>query len=252
MSRLKPDGVYTTWLDRKIGDRGIDIILETLKGTFENRWLTYLKSSYYLLVCSTADIAPRSLDKVVDNVRLKSYLADKHTLPIDLIRYSVLSTDAYSLRSREGAPVNTLDFPVLEHEMARLGGENRLIRFKQLLIDRLDLGGVRDALAGSVRWEPAEFVFWRDIRLRSSSTLGEALSEVVPRQFGDVTEDYGRVVLDYAAKLGTAHAYEQFGYETLQTPDLQRGHRGLRGCAQGRPGAVRGAVLSGTVLREAG
>ena len=212
-SRLKPDGVYTTWLDRKVGDRGIDIILETLKGTFENCWLTFLRSSYYLLACSNADIALRSLGEVVDNVRLKSYLAEKHTLPIDLIGYSVLSTDAYALRSREGAPVNTLDFPVLEHEMARGGGENRLIRFKQLLIDRLDLSGVRDTLVGNVRWEPAEFVFWSDIRLSSGSTLGKALMEAAPRQFGDVTEDYGRVVLDYAAKLGTADAYEQFGYE---------------------------------------
>ena len=31
-SRLKPDGVYTTWLDRKIGDRGIDTAMHhTLK-----------------------------------------------------------------------------------------------------------------------------------------------------------------------------------------------------------------------------
>jgi len=213
-SRLKPDGVYTTWLDRKVGDRGIDIILKTLKGTFENCWLAYLKSSYYLLACSNADIGLKSLGKVVDNVQLKNYFAEKHTLPIDLIRYSVLSTNAYALRSREGARVNTLDFPVLEHEMARLDRDlTRLIRFKQLLIDRLDLRDVRDTLVGHVRWEAAEFVFWSDIRLRSSSTLGEALSEVVPRQFGDVAEDYRRVVLDYAAKLGTADAYERFGYE---------------------------------------
>jgi len=212
-SRLKPDGVYTTWLDRKVGDRGIDIILETLKGTFENCWLTYLRSSYYLLACSNADIALKSLGEVVDNVRLRSYLAEKHSLPIDLIGYSVLSTDVYALRSREGAPANTLDFPVLEHEMARGGGENRLIGFKQLLIDRLDLSNVRDALVPNVRWEPAEFVFWSDIRLSSGSTLGKALMEAVPRQFGDITEDYGRVVLDYATKLGTAQAYEQFGYE---------------------------------------
>ena len=213
-SRLKPDGVYTTWLDRKVGDRGIDIILETLKGTFENCWLTYLRSSYYLLACSNADIALRSLGEVVDNVRLKNYLAEKHTLPIDLIRYSVLSTDVYALRSREGAPVNTLDFPVLEHEMTRLDHDRtRIRRFKQLLIDRLDLSNVRDALVPNVRWEPAEFVFWSDIRLSSTSTLGKALIEAAPRQFGDVSEDYGRVVLDYAAKLGTAHAYERFGYE---------------------------------------
>ena len=213
-NRLKPDGVYTTWLDRKVGDRGIDIILETLKGTFENCWLTYLKSSYYLLACSNADIGLKSLGKVVDNVQLKNYFAEKHTLPIDLIRYSVLSTNAYALRSREGARVNTLDFPVLEHEMARLDSDRtRLGRFKQLLIDRLDLRDVRDTVGGNIRWEAAEFVFWSDIRLRSSSTLGEALSDVVPRQFGDVAEDYRRVVLDYAAKLGTADAYERFGYE---------------------------------------
>lgn len=213
---LAPDGVYTTWVDRKIGDRGVDIILGTLESVFEECWLTYLKSSYYLLVCSNEEIEQRQLEAVTGNDRLRSYLADEHALPVDLIPYGILSTDAIGLRADPSAVLNTLDFPSLEHEMARLDGETRLIELRQRLIDRLELTDVQRALGGTMDWSPGAFAFWGDLRLKEDSTLAEVLNEVVPRRFGDFTEGYKRAASRFADEVGTARAYFTYGHRLYE------------------------------------
>jgi hypothetical protein len=210
--RLKPGGVYTTWIDRKIGDHGMDIILQTLDSVFDECWFTYLKSSYYMLVCSDEPLAPRQYAAVTADPTLRDYLVEQFALPVELVPYSVLATDAMRLHSGGPAPINTLDFPVLEHEMARLDTDTRLLGFKDLLTERLDLREVRRRLEPLLPWDPGAFAFWSDLRLSRSSTLFEALAEVVPRQFGDVTESYADTALHWADRLRTARAYYTYGH----------------------------------------
>jgi predicted membrane-bound spermidine synthase len=210
VAKLEPDGVYTTWVDRDLGHRGVDIILETLDSAFEECWLSYLKSSYYLLTCSNAEIAPHQSRTIFGNETLSRYLAQHNQLASRMIPYSLLSTRALSLRSADGAPVNTLDFPVLEHEMARLN-QDTLLDFNRRLQQDLDLPRIRDLLADVLEWKPGELALWSDVRTSKESTLRRILHTTVPLQFGDVTDDYARAALEVAEEIGSPEAYALYG-----------------------------------------
>ena len=106
--------------------------------------------------------------------------ADLEDFEVDL-----LSTDVLSLRPAERAPVNTMDFPVLEHEMARLR-RYKLLDFNRRVRESLDLPGIRTVLSEVMEWSPAEFALWGELRTNRGSTLNRMLREVVPDQFGDV------------------------------------------------------------------
>ncbi len=220
-SKLTPDGVYTTWIDRKIGDKGVDIILNTLESAFEHCWMNYLKSSYYLMACSNQELQLRQIEAVVNQSELRNYLAEEHYLPVDLIPYSVLSTDAFGLRADPNAPLNTIDFPVLEHEMARLDSEVRLVEFQERLAERLDLREVSRRLQPVMDWDPAGFALWSTLRLSPSNLLGEALDEVIPRQFGDLSEPLGQLAEQTAALVDEAPAYYKFGHRLFRRDEFR-------------------------------
>jgi predicted membrane-bound spermidine synthase len=215
-AKLTPDGVYTTWIDRKLGERGVDIILTTLEDSFGGCWMNYLKSSYYLLACSDAPLGLRQFEAVAANERLGRYLAEEYAVPLDLVPYSVLSVDPFALRADAAAPINTLDWPILEHEMARLDGEVRLTELKDRLIERLDLQAVGREVGREVEWEPGAFAFWADLRVEESSLLAETLADVVPRQLGDFTEGYRSAALRAGEKVGSADAYFEYGYRMYE------------------------------------
>lgn len=209
-SRLRPDGVYTTWVDRTIGDRGVDIILNTLEASFDACWMTYIKSSYYLMVCSNQAIGLHQIAAVRENEILRDHLARHHALPIDLVPYSVLSVDAFRFTGQR-TPVNRLDRPVLEHHMARLDNETRLFRFTDRLIDRANMPRVRREVAPGFDWEAGEFATWSDARLRRGSLLRGAVDRIVERQFGDISAAYAEAALEAARQVGTAKGYEAYG-----------------------------------------
>lgn len=209
-SRLHPDGVYTTWIDRAIGDRGVDIILNTLNEAFDTCWMTYIKSSYYLMVCSNREIGLQQIEAVRANEVLRDYLAIHHALPVDLVPYSILSVDAFRFAGQR-TPVNRLDRPVLEHHMARLDSETRLFGFTDRLIDRANLPRVGRALAPWLEWDPGEFAIWGDARLERGSLLRGAVERIVERQFGDISTPYADAALAAAREVGTARAFEVYG-----------------------------------------
>jgi tetratricopeptide (TPR) repeat protein len=148
---------------------------------------------------------------VLGHDRLRAYLALEHGVPIDMLAYGVLSTDAFSLLSRPDAPLNTLDFPALEQEMSRLDTEARLYGLSDLLVQRLDLRAVGRALGPPMGWDPGAFALWGDLRLSSSTMLFDVLRQVVRREFGDVDPGYARAAAEQAAALGTAQAHLTLG-----------------------------------------
>jgi predicted membrane-bound spermidine synthase/Flp pilus assembly protein TadD len=214
--RLTPDGVYATWVDARIGDRGTDIILESLRGVFEECWLTYVRAGYYQLICSNDEIRPRQLGAVTKNRELGRFLARRFLLSIRSLAYSVISTDAFDLQSPTPAPVNTLDFPSLEFEMARLVDQN-LLGFHERMRDRLDLRPVQEAMENEMEWSPAAFLFHTDFRTVRihDATLRRALHSVVAAEYGEVDADYARAGLAVAAELGSPAAYRRTGMTFL-------------------------------------
>lgn len=168
LRRLTPDGVYVTWLDGRIGDRGLDIILQSLRDAFARCWLSYLRSNYFFLACSNGQLGLHQFGPVAANPELRRYFADAFALPVRVLPYGVLSVDAFALQGVRPAPLNTLNFPVLEFEMARLGAATPLREFKRRLETRLDLAQVQAAVA-PFGWNAAEFSVAAHLQLPPSS-----------------------------------------------------------------------------------
>jgi len=122
--RLAPGGLYVTWLDSRVGDRGADIMVETVTRAFDHCGLAHMSGSYLLLLCSDRPITAHHPLAVAQQEQLSAYLRDEHGIDPASLPYLLLNTNAATLRNPGGAPVNTLDKPVLEFEMARLTARN--------------------------------------------------------------------------------------------------------------------------------
>jgi spermidine synthase len=117
---LAPDGVYTTWIGTSVGNRGTQIILKTLRSEFRYCWVGVIRSHYLLLLCSNEPLALRQEEAVVANERVRRYFAERGT-DLALLRYCFVCDDAYrALKGARGIPLNTLDRPELEFEIARV------------------------------------------------------------------------------------------------------------------------------------
>jgi hypothetical protein len=162
--RLAPDGVYTTWIDLRIGDRGVDIVLETLARRFASCWAAYVTTGYYLLACSNGDLGLHSHAAVAEEPVLRRYLEEAFGLPVALLPYAILSSEALALRD-PGAPQNTLDFPALEFEMARLREAASLERFRARIFGGIDREALRRAMSGTFAWRPEDFERFSQLRL---------------------------------------------------------------------------------------
>jgi len=118
--RLAPGGLYVTWLDSRVGDHGADIMMETVTRAFDHCGLAQVSWNYLLLLCSDQPIMAHHPSAVTQQEQLSVYLHDENGIDPANLPYLLLNTDAATLRNPGGAPVNTLDKPVLEFEMARL------------------------------------------------------------------------------------------------------------------------------------
>ncbi|MFQ6613180.1 MAG: tetratricopeptide repeat protein, partial [Fidelibacterota bacterium] len=146
--RLAQDGIYTTWLDRRVGERGLKIILTTLKTEFQYCWVAVLRPEYYLLLCSNEPIRFRDPEAVFGNQTLKDYFYRVHGRPMDSYRYAIVNTDAYRyLNPEESIRWNSIDFPNLEFEMARRGGSS-LQGFEQFIFNSYSLDRMEQEVFG--------------------------------------------------------------------------------------------------------
>jgi hypothetical protein len=167
--KLAPDGIYVTWLDTDIGDRGADIVLETLADSFPTCWIGYIKPGYYLLACSEEPLGLRSYAKVAGNEVLRSYFDSEYRLPLRWVPYSILSTDALSLRAPGGAAINTLDRPALEFVLARLRAQDATLRGFVHRVDAvIDGNRLAAALGAGMTWRDSEFRSFEHLRLRET------------------------------------------------------------------------------------
>lgn len=222
-AHLKPDGIYTTWIDGRIGDYGVNIILETLADSFKHSWIYFVRSSYFIVACSNGEMGFGDLDALKNNAQLERFFEVEHLIPLRILPYSVFSTNAVAFKSPDAVPINTLDFPVLEFAMARLPTDH-LKAFKGRL-SAMDLGAVRDAASRAMDWRPAEFLFFMDYRLREKTRLYKAMKRALEREFGDVGREYGEAVVRFAEDIGTAAAYRKFGEKLFDQKDFRAAAR---------------------------
>ena len=155
--RLAPDGVYMTWLDSRIGDRGINIMLTTVAQVFPHCRLAYVRSGYFLLIASTSEPArPWHPDALMKSDKVRKYLFHGHDLNPAWMPYAVIVPNAYELIGDPATPLNTLDRPTLEFVIASLGSRG-FSRFRERLKAKLDARKLVNLSTPAFRWNPTHF-----------------------------------------------------------------------------------------------
>lgn len=216
--RLTPDGVYVTWVDSRVGERGLDIILKTLQQSFKHCWLGGIKASYFLLICSPEEIRLHDPARIANNKVLADYLLKKSDLHPDWLPYGLLSTDAFSLIKDKNVPINTLDYPALEFEMARLRARN-INQFKARLRENMDPAAIARAVEPVMAFDPGRLLVHSEL-LFGDSTITDRWHEVLFQKVPGFAEKYNVAKLEHGkamvAATNSADAHEELGSEFLR------------------------------------
>ena len=166
--RLRPEGVYVTWMDSRIGSQGARIVLTTLKKRFKHCSVVFIKSGYYLLLASDNPVRLQHPDLVAQKSQVLALnLMQNKIIPKDLA-YNVLSPEVFGDNMKLDAPINTIDRPVLEFEMASLK-KKEFVEFQQQLFDTLSLEGVAKAVEPAMQYDPIEQLAHVRVALKNSS-----------------------------------------------------------------------------------
>ena len=225
--KLTPDGIYVTWIDGKLDDEGLDVILRSIDSTFDHCWMAYLRSGYFLLICSTAPIAPRSAAEVVANDRLDTYLKEMHDVPARMLPYLALTPDAQQLRGSDQGLTNTMDFPALEHLMASNPGGG-LVGLKERLGTELDLTELSGSMAPHFDWDPNEFALMMSLRLSESSSLWRPLQAALERHQGVHRSTYADAIVRWAEEVNSARGFARAARRLEDLEEYERAMAFLR------------------------
>lgn len=216
--RMRPDGVYVTWMDSRVGDKGVDIILNTIADSFRYCALLYVKSAYFLLICSDEPISARQAEALDTHHFLHNAFLKDYGILTQWLKYQLLHRQVLDLVADPGQPLNEANYPALEFEMARLKGRG-MPEFKSRLYKAMSIGDVRRGLGDLSGTFPADLVRHAKIVLKNS-TITSTWEERARHE----TDDYER--LDHLARenyyrqmavaAGNADAYHKFGYQLMR------------------------------------
>lgn len=221
--RLRPDGVYVAWMDSRIGIAGAEIVIKTLGKSYKHVALLFIKASYYLLIASDQPVRLHHPDLADKGMPLKMDLMANHTRVPRLLAYNLMTTDALGLVRDSTLPVNTLDRPSLEFEIAKLKKSGFEI-FKLKMVKTLTLDDVRAAIEPAMKYDPAEHVAHVK-RLLKESTITDRFTQqgnIYVKNFGDRMDaaalDVYRVI---AKEVNDASARHNFGYQLMNRGDYR-------------------------------
>jgi len=172
---LTSDGIYVTWMDSRIGDKGVDIVLNTIARSFRHCAIFYIKSAYFLLVCSDKVIRPMQAFAVAGIQELRDDLLNKHRILVDWLPYQLLNADAFALRENVNGVVNTNNHPILEFEMAGLVKPG-IPEFKTRLRKGIDLARIKAFSNPDSKIFPADLIKHAD-RLIGDSSIERSLKK---------------------------------------------------------------------------
>jgi len=237
---LNGDGIYVTWMDARVGDKGADIILNSIRSSFKHCALLYIKSSYFLLISSDQPIRAGRLPSFKAGHPVYDYLLKHDGIIPEWLKYQLLTDDVWPLIADTSLPLNEADYPALEFEMARLSGRG-ITAFKTRLRQAMALDVVQQSLTDGLDYQPAELVWHAVMRLKNSSfarqwkRLAEKKSTAQGRD--DFEQSYAQVQQEYferlygnksAAKGGAeqstkqrAKALHKYGYRLMRARQFQ-------------------------------
>lgn len=217
-TNLKQNGVYVTWVDSRIGDKGIKIILKSLSVHFNHVWLASIKASYFVLLASQAPLHVHQPKLIAKNKRLSQYFMNKKQVLPEWLPYGLLSSHPLTYIKDEDIPINTIDFPVLEFEMAHVS-KTGFRKFKKWLNQQLSLDDLKKALEPTIRLNPQHLVLYLNEILDDSNFL-ETWEKLVREKVTDFNPQLDhenitryKVISEY---LHTADSYHDYGYALMK------------------------------------
>lgn len=156
-ARLLDDGVYATWIDSRVGDVGVQIMLASLMAVFRDCGIASVSGNYHVLLCSDQPLRVRHPRLIADNAELSDYFLGWFGIVPEWLPYALLDTETRPLLRDRNGPLNTLDRPVLEFEMARLRARG-IPNFRARLQARTTLARQAEILSPVMAWSPEELV----------------------------------------------------------------------------------------------
>ena len=217
-SRLKHDGVYVTWVDSRVGSEGVNIILKTLGASFEHCAIGFIRSSYFLLFCSSEPLQPTQAGIVAQNPILGPHFVREFEIRPEWLAYGLLSTRALELIGSQEVPLNTLNYPALEFEMTRLR-ERGYTDFQDRLTDQMNLADLKRTLSGNLTWDPVSLL------LHTEDVLGDSRftrrwKELVGAEIDDLEERLASseisVEEEFLEVVGSADLYHKLGFHFME------------------------------------
>ncbi len=215
--RLSADGVYVTWMDARAGDKGVDIILNTIADSFQYTALLYIKSSYFLLICSDSPVTVRQSAALNVHAFLHADFLKSFGILTDWLKYQLLHTQVVDLVADPGQPLNEANYPALEFQMARLRGRG-IPKFKDRLRHAMKIDDIRSAMDSTPAFFPADLVS-HSKQILGNSSFSRQWESLAKAEAGD----YGhkqRLARQYyfrqlAAAGGNADVYHEYGYQLM-------------------------------------
>ena len=216
--RLRPEGIYVTWMDSRVGDQGVGIILNTIADSFRYCALLYVKSAYFLLICSDQPIVARQAELLNGNHFLHKKFMEEHGILTDWLKYQLLNRQVLDLNPDPSQPLNEADYPALEFEMAKLKGRG-IPRFQAGLYQAMDIDELRGGLGEVPEEFPADLVRQAKFAL-SNSTITQTWEGLARTGSDDYEQQDFRARQLYYRKMtsitDSADGYHKFGYQLMR------------------------------------
>ncbi|MEO5333229.1 MAG: hypothetical protein H7839_14530 [Magnetococcus sp. YQC-5] len=154
---FEKDTVYATWVDSRVGEQGIRIILKTLESRFKYAVLALIRRGYFLILASQDPLRVHHPDLVAQETVLSRYFAQSLNTRPEWIPYALLSARPFDYVAKQDIPLNTLDRPVLEFAMARPNSRG-YGQFQVWLKSQMRLEDAQEVWNNTSTWNPSHLV----------------------------------------------------------------------------------------------
>jgi len=112
--KLKPGGVYASWVDTQHGEKGFTILENTLKTAFEECVYTFLYESYFAFVCSNDKLKIQPKIEYTKSLKRVFKRFSKESEDIHSFLEKILISREFAYKDTKVKTINSLNFPALE------------------------------------------------------------------------------------------------------------------------------------------